>query len=85
MSLIVISREMGSAGTQLGRAVAQRLGYRFGDREVILEAVKRYHIPEEGLSQLEEGKPRRKRPLAGHHRSVDIRAPMNPSPMVDRL
>jgi cytidylate kinase len=58
MSLIVISREMGSAGTQLGRAVAERLGYRFGDREVILEAVKRYHVPEEGLSQLEEGKPR---------------------------
>jgi cytidylate kinase len=58
MSLIVISREMGSGGTQLGRAVAERLGYRFGDREVLREAVERYHVPEEGLSQLEEGKPR---------------------------
>jgi cytidylate kinase len=58
MSLIVISREMGSGGTLLGRTVAQRLGYRFAGREVILEAVKRYRVPEESLSRLEEGKPR---------------------------
>jgi cytidylate kinase len=58
MSLIVISREMGSGGSLLGRAVAERLGYRFGDREVILEAAKSYRVPEESLSQLEEGKPR---------------------------
>jgi cytidylate kinase len=57
MSLIVISREMGSGGTQLGRAVAQRLGYRFGDREVLLEAVKRYRVREERLCQIEEGRP----------------------------
>ena len=58
MSLIVISREMGSGGSLLGRAVAERLGYRFGDREVILEAAKSYRVPEESLAQLEEGKPR---------------------------
>lgn len=57
MSLVVISREMGSGGTQLGRAVAQRLGYRFADREVFLEAVKRYPVHAERLSQLEEGRP----------------------------
>jgi cytidylate kinase len=57
MSLVVISREMGSGGTQLGRAVAQRLGYRFADRELILEAVKRYRVREERLCQLEEGRP----------------------------
>lgn len=57
MSLVVISREMGSGGTQLGRAIAERLGYRFGDREVILEAVRRYRVPEENLSRLEESKP----------------------------
>ena len=57
MSLIVISREMGSGGTQLGRAIAERLGYRFGDREVILEAVRRYSVPEENLCRLEESKP----------------------------
>jgi len=57
MSLIVISREMGSGGTQLGRFVAQRLGYRFADRELMLEAVKRYRVREERMSQLEEGRP----------------------------
>ena len=57
MALIVISREMGSGGTVIGRVAAQRLGYRFADRELILEAVKRYPVREERLSQLEEGRP----------------------------
>ena len=57
MSLIVISREMGSGGNQLGRLIADRLGYRFADRELLLAAVKRYGIDEDRLLQVEEGKP----------------------------
>jgi cytidylate kinase len=57
MSLVVISREMGSGGTQVGKAVAERLGYRFVDREVILEAARRYEVREEKLARLEESKP----------------------------
>lgn len=57
MSLIVISREMGSGGTQIGKAVAERLGHRFIDREVILEAARRYDLQEEELTRLEESKP----------------------------
>src|SRR5712692_5242753 len=57
MSLVVISREMGSGGTQIGKAVAERLGYRFVDREVILEAARRYEVREEKLARLEESKP----------------------------
>jgi cytidylate kinase len=57
MSLVVISREMGSGGTQIGKAVAERLGYRFVDREVILEAAHRYDIQEEEMARLEESKP----------------------------
>jgi len=57
MSLVVISREMGSGGTQVGKAVAQRLGYHFVDREVILEAARRYEVQEEKLAHLEETKP----------------------------
>jgi cytidylate kinase len=57
MSLIVISREMGSGGNQLGRFIASRLGYRFADRELLLAAVKRYGIDEDRLLQIEEGKP----------------------------
>ena len=57
MSLVVISREMGSGGTQVGKAVAERLGYRFVDREVILDVAHRYDIQEEKLARLEESKP----------------------------
>ncbi|MBI3247752.1 MAG: cytidylate kinase family protein [Deltaproteobacteria bacterium] len=57
MSLIVISREMGSGGTQIGKAVAEQLGYRFVDREVILEAAHRYDVQEEKMARLEESKP----------------------------
>jgi cytidylate kinase len=57
MSLVVISREMGSGGTQIGKAVAERLGYRFVDREIILEAARRYEVQEEKLARLEESKP----------------------------
>jgi len=57
MSLVVISREMGSGGTQIGKAVAERLAYRFIDREVILEAARRYEVQEEKLARLEESKP----------------------------
>jgi cytidylate kinase len=57
MSLVVISREMGSGGTQIGKAVAERLGYRFIDREVILEAARRYEVQTEKLARLEESKP----------------------------
>lgn len=57
MGLIVISREMGSGGTQIGKAVADRLGYRFVDREVILEAADRHEGQDEKLAHLEETKP----------------------------
>ncbi len=57
MSLIVISREMGSGGTQIGKAVADHLGYRFIDREVILEAADRHEGQDEKLAHLEETKP----------------------------
>ncbi len=57
MSLIVISREMGSGGTQIGKAAAERLGYRFIDREVILEAARRYDLQEKELARMEESKP----------------------------
>jgi len=37
--------------------VAERLAYRFIDREVILEAARRYEVQEEKLARLEESKP----------------------------
>ena len=36
--IITISREFGAAGGTIGRAVAERLGYEYYDRAIILRA-----------------------------------------------
>ena len=55
MAIVTISCEMGSGGVEIGRAVAERLGYRFVDTELITEAAHRYGLLEEKLS-LEQAK-----------------------------
>ena len=57
MAVVTISSEMGSGAPEIGRAVAQRLGYRFIDREVITEAAHQYGLLEERLAELDERKP----------------------------
>ena len=57
MAIITISHEMGAGGSELGMALAQRLGYRYVDQELISEAARRYGLVEEKLSHLDETKP----------------------------
>src|SRR2546426_12439917 len=57
MAIITISHQMGAGGPEIGMAVAQRLGYRYIDHELILDAVQRYGLAEEKLSHLDESKP----------------------------
>jgi len=57
MAIIPISHEMGAGGPEIGTAVAQRLGYRYVDQELIAEAARRYGLLEEKLSHLDETKP----------------------------
>jgi cytidylate kinase len=57
MAIIVISTQMGAGGPEIGMAVGQRLGYRYVDQELLLDAVRRYGLAEEKLSHLEESKP----------------------------
>ena len=57
MAVITISHEMGSSGPEIGMALAQRLGYRYIDHELILDAVRRYGLEQEKLSHLDESKP----------------------------
>jgi len=57
MAIIVVSHQMGAGGPEVGRAVAQRLGYRYVDQELLLDAVRRYGLAEEKLSHLDESKP----------------------------
>jgi cytidylate kinase len=57
MAIITISHQMGAGGSEIGMAVAQRLGYRYVDQELIQDAVHRYGLLEEKLSHLDESKP----------------------------
>jgi cytidylate kinase len=57
MAIIVVSHQMGAGGPEIGMALAQRLGYRYVDQELLLDAVRRYGLAEERLSHLDESKP----------------------------
>ena len=57
MAIIVISHEMGAGGPEIGQLLAQRLGYRYVDQELISDAAQRYGLLEEKLSHLDESKP----------------------------
>ena len=57
MAIITISHEMGAGGSEIGIALARRLGYRYVDQELISEAARRYGLVEEKLSHLDEAKP----------------------------
>lgn len=54
MTIVAISRELGSAGTALGTAVAKELGFRCVDREIILKAAEAHQVPEEKLADVDE-------------------------------
>ena len=57
MAIITISHEMGAGGPEIGMTVAQRLGYRHADHELIMDTAHRYGLLEEKLSHLDESKP----------------------------
>jgi cytidylate kinase len=57
MAIITLSHQMGAGGAEIGMAVAQRLGYRYVDQELLQDAVHRYGLVEEKLSHLDESKP----------------------------
>jgi cytidylate kinase len=57
MSIITISHEMGAGGPEIGQQVAEKLGYRYVDHELISDAAQRYGLLEEKLSHLDESKP----------------------------
>ncbi len=57
MPIVTIAHETGSGGPEIGTALAERLGYRYVDREMIVEAARQYGVVEEKLTQLDETKP----------------------------
>ncbi|MBI4607547.1 MAG: cytidylate kinase family protein [Candidatus Rokubacteria bacterium] len=57
MGIVTFSHEMGAGGPEIGTALAQRLGYRYVDQELISDAARRYGLLEDKLSHLDEAKP----------------------------
>jgi cytidylate kinase len=57
MAIVTVSHEMGSGGTEIGTALAERLGYRYVDQDMITQAAHQYGVGEEKLTQLDETKP----------------------------
>ena len=57
MSIVAISETTGSLGNDIGRRVAERLGYRFADREIIAKAAEQFGAEMSALRHGTEGKP----------------------------
>jgi cytidylate kinase len=57
MAVITISRESGARGTLIGQTLAQRLGYRFVDREVIHEVALEYGVRQDEFERIYEQAP----------------------------
>lgn len=57
MAIIVISHQMGAGGPEIGLALAERLGYRYVDQELLQDASRRYGLSEDKLSHFTEAKP----------------------------
>src|SRR5438128_2484228 len=57
MAIVYISHQMGAGGPEIGMALAQRLGYRYVNQELLLDAARRYGLAEAKLSHLDESKP----------------------------
>jgi cytidylate kinase len=56
-SIVTISRQFGSGGARVGRAVAQRLGLRYADREILAEAACALNMQTDDAAPLEERVP----------------------------
>ena len=57
MTVITISRESGAGGSEIGRQVAERLGYLFLDREIIHEVSLEYGVGQDEFEHIYEHAP----------------------------
>lgn len=53
-TIVAVSRQFGSGGARIGRAVAQRLGFQYADREILAEAARELHCETSELEPFEE-------------------------------
>jgi cytidylate kinase len=57
MSIVAISETAGSLGNEIGRLLAERLGYRFADREILAKAAERFGEDISSLRHAAEERP----------------------------
>jgi CMP/dCMP kinase len=53
-AVVTISRQFGSGGARIGLEVAQRLGFKYADREILAEAARALNAETDDLAPLEE-------------------------------
>ena len=61
--IITIGREFGSGGRELGRRLAEALGYEYYDKEIITEISKRTKMSEDYVQDIVEQRPHRLFPI----------------------
>src|SRR3990172_8041323 len=54
MTIVAISRELGSGGTAIAAAVAKAVNFEYVDREIILQAARVHEVPEEKIADVDE-------------------------------
>jgi len=57
MTIVAISREMGSGGYEIGAAVAKVLNFEYGNRQILLEAAHAHGVPEAKLVDAVDRRP----------------------------
>src|SRR5215216_4280516 len=53
-TIVAVSRQFGSGGAWVGRAVAQQLGFRYADREILAEAARELNVHADDIAPFEE-------------------------------
>ena len=54
MTVVAVSREMGSGGYEIAAAVAGALNFEYVDRQILLRAAKVHEVPEERIADVDE-------------------------------
>ena len=55
--VITISRQFGTGGHEIGAALAERLGVKLLDKQILNEVASRYHVVEDALEKIEARNP----------------------------
>ena len=75
-NVITISRQFGSGGRELGRRLAEELGFAYYDDEIIAEISKRTSLSEEYVQQIVEHRPVTLMPITIGHSVYPVQHPL---------